>query len=354
MKTSCSTILAADPRLALSLCAVLLGACENEQRPHQFQGATMGTTYSITLPRLPEGSSETQLRREFDERLAGVNREMSTYEDDSTISRFNRHDGSDWVAVSPAFVEVTRTALELSRLSGGVYDITVAPLVDLWGFGAADNFAERVPSDAEIAAALEKTGYQQLELQTTPPAIRKRNPDLTINLSSIAKGYGVDVLADYLESLGQDDFLVEIGGELRASGRSPRGDRWRIALEKPVAGERSVQRTIEIDGLGVATSGDYRNYFEKNGIRYSHIIDATTGKPISHSLASVTVLADTAMRADGWATVLLLLGEETGYELARRRNIAAYFIVSQPPGFATRETAEFTRLTRGTQVSERL
>ncbi len=354
MKTFCSTILAVDPRSALLLCAALLGACETEQRPHLFQGATMGTTYSITLPRLPEGSNEVQLQKDFDERLARVNREMSTYEADSTISRFNRHDGSDWVAVSPAFVEVTRTALELSRFSGGVYDITVAPLVDLWGFGAVDSLAERVPEDDEIALALKKTGFEQLELRLTPPAVRKRIPDLTINLSSIAKGYGVDVLADYLESLGLDDYLVEIGGELRARGQSPRGDRWRIALEKPVAGERSVQRTIEIDGLGVATSGDYRNYFEKNGIRYSHIIDAKTGKPITHSLASVTVLADTAMRADGWATVLLLLGEEAGYDLARRQDIAAYFIVSQPPGFATRETAGFSRLTSGTQMSKRL
>ncbi len=314
----------------------------------------MGTTYSITLPRLPDDFGKPQLQQEIDARLARVNREMSTYEDDSTISRFNRNDTTDWVAVSPEFVEVTRVALELSRLSGGAYDITVAPLVELWGFGTVDRLDDRVPSDAEIGLALEKTSYRRLELRGSPPAIRKLSPDLTIDLSSIAKGYGVDVLADYLESLGLEDFLVEIGGELRARGLSHRGDRWRIAVERPVAGERSMQRTIEIDGQGVATSGDYRNYFERNGIRYSHIIDASTGKPITHSLASVTVLADTAMRADGWATMLLLLGEEAGYELARRQEIAAYFIVSQAPGFTTRETAKFTRLTSGTQVSGRL
>ncbi len=354
MKTSCSTILAADSRRLLLLWAVLLAACDSEPRPHLFQGATMGTTYSITLPRLPEGLGESQLQREFDQRLARVNREMSTYEADSTISRFNRSDSTDWVAVSPAFAEVTRTALELSLLSDGAYDITVAPLVDLWGFGAGDYSDARVPADDEIALALKTIGYQRLELRTTPPAIRKRTPGLTIDLSSIAKGYGVDVLADYLESLGLKDFLVEVGGELRASGLSHRGDRWRIVVEKPVAGERSVQRVIEIDGQGIATSGDYRNYFEQNGIRYSHIIDARTGKPITHSLASVTVLADTAMRADGWATMLLLLGEEAGFELARRQEIAAFFIVSQAPGFATRETAEFTRLTNGAQLSEHL
>ncbi len=354
MKTSCSTILAADLRPALLLAAALLGACEGEQRPHLIQGATMGTTYSITLPRLPEGLGQAQLQQAIDERLDRVNREMSTYQTDSTISRFNRSDSTDWLDVSPAFVEVTRSAIELSRLSGGVYDITIAPLVELWGFGATGRADDRVPAADEITRALGKTGYQRLQLRDSPAAIRKLAPELTIDLSSIAKGYGVDVLAEYLETLGLDDFLVEVGGELRARGLSHRGDRWRIAVEKPVAGERSVQRTIEIDGQGVATSGDYRNYFEQNGIRYSHIIDASTGKPITHALASVTVLADTAMRADGWATMLLLLGEEAGYELARRQEIAAYFIVSQPPGFATRETAPFTRLTGGTQVSERL
>jgi len=314
----------------------------------------MGTSYSITLAQLPEGLNESQLRQAFDDILVRVNGEMSTYQEDSTISRFNQSTGVDWVPVSRAFVEVTGTALELSRLSGGVYDITVAPLVELWGFGRVDKYQDRVPTDEEIELARANTGYDRLELRVSPPAIRKLRPELTINLSSIAKGYGVDVLAEYLRSLGLRDFLVEIGGELRADGRSPRGDSWRIALEKPVSGERSVQRVIEVGDLGVATSGDYRNYFEKNGVRYSHIIDARTGRPISHALASVTVLAETAMRADGWATVLLLLGEDAGFELAQRQQVAAFFIVAQAAGFATRETEQFTRLSGGARASEQL
>lgn len=341
-------------RLALLVSLVLLGACDSEPQAYHFEGRTMGTRYSITLARLPEGLSKTRLQQEFDDRLVRVNREMSTYEADSTISRFNRSTSSDWVAVSPALVEVVRAALELSRLSGGAYDVTIAPLVDLWGFGSGESFADRVPTEEEIVRARAQTGYHRLELRTSPPTIRKLAPELTINLSSIAKGYGVDVLAQYLEGLGLRDFLVEIGGELRASGRSHRGDRWRIVVEKPVPGERSVQRVIEIDDLGVATSGDYRNYFEKNGIRYSHIIDARTGRPISHSLASVTVLAENAMRADGWATMLLLLGEDAAYELAARQDIAAFFIIARADGFSTRETVEFTRLTGATQVTERL
>ena len=180
---------------------VLLGACDSEPQAYRFEGRTMGTSYSITLARLPEGLSKTRLQQEFDDRLARVNREMSTYENDSTISRFNRSASTDWVAVSPALVEVTRAALELSRLSGGAYDITVAPLVDLWGFGS-DGFEDRVPSNEEIVRARARTGYDRLELRTLPPALRKLDPGLTINLSSIAKGYGVDVLAAYLEGLG--------------------------------------------------------------------------------------------------------------------------------------------------------
>jgi thiamine biosynthesis lipoprotein len=346
--------LAVDSRLALLLAAALLAACQSEPQAYQFQGSTMGTTYSITLARLPEGLSEQQLQREFDDRLAGLNGEMSTYLEDSTISRFNRANDSDWFAVSAAFVELSRTALELSRLSDGAYDITAAPLIELWGFGSDRKLDDRVPTDAEIASARARTGYDRFELRATPPAIRKLDPRLTIDLSSIAKGYAVDVLAEYLASLGLRDFLVEIGGELRASGRSHRGDQWRIVIEKPVSGGRSVQRVIEIEDTGVATSGDYRNYFEENGIRYSHIIDAKTGKPITHALASVTVLDATAMRADGWATVLLLLGEEVGYELAARQEIAAFFVVAQAAGFSTRETAKFTRLTGGAQTSEQL
>ena len=333
--------------LILLFSLVLLAACESERQPHRFAGNTMGTSYSITLVSLPQGMSEAQLEQGFRQQLARVNREMSTYEDDSTISRFNRGSSTDWVAVSPDFVEVTRAALELSRLSSGAYDISAAPLVELWGFGTGVDLADRVPSEEDISQALARTGYQRLELRASPPAIRKLAPGLTMDLSSIAKGYGVDVLAEYLQSLGARDFLVEVGGELRASGHSHRGDRWRIVVEKPVSGERSVQRVIEIGDVGVATSGDYRNYFEKNGIRYSHIIDARTGKPISHSLASVTVLAETAMQADGWATVLMLLGEDAGFELAARQDIAALFVTAQATGFSTRETSKFTRLSGG-------
>ena len=331
-------------RAGLLLGALLLGGCSEPPEAHEFIGATMGTRYSVILPQLPTGHTRAQLEQAFDALLVDVNDEMSTYIDDSMISTFNRSSSSDWYDVTPAFYEVTRAALTLSVLSDGRYDITVAPLVELWGFGVADS-DDSVPDVAAIEQARQGMGFQRLELRASPPALRKQIPELTIDLSSIAKGHGVDVLADYLESLGVDDYLVDIGGELRAGGQSQRGDDWRIALEKPVSGERSVQRVVEVTGLGVATSGDYRNYFEKNGTRYSHIIDASTGRPVEHRLASVTVLADNAMIADGWATMLMVLGEEAGFLLAEREGIAAYFIFKADDEFETRETAAFSRLT---------
>ena len=339
--------MAARLRPALLLGVTLLSACDSEPEAYQFSGATMGTRYNVTLPRLPDGHSESQLQQAFEDYLARINMEMSTYQPESTISRFNRAGAGEWFEVSSDFVEVTQAALKLGELSDGRYDVTIAPLVNLWGFGSEGYSGDRVPADEEIATARAKTGQRRLELKDTPPAIRKQTAGIALDLSSIAKGYGVDVLAEYLESVGTVDYLVDIGGDLRANGRSQRGDIWRIAIEKPVSGQRSVQRVVEITDFSIATSGDYRNYFEKNGVRYSHIIDAQTGKPVTHALASVTVLAENAMLADGWATVLLVLGEEAGYELASREDIAAFFIYAQAEGFATRETAKFTRLTNG-------
>ncbi|MCB1756175.1 MAG: FAD:protein FMN transferase [Gammaproteobacteria bacterium] len=347
MRTSCSmtSVVRYAGLLLLSVVLVLLTACERTPEPVRFNGSTMGTTYHVTVPALPEGLDIETIQSRFDELLQNVNGEMSTYQPDSVISEFNRSESTDWFPVSPAFARVTQTALELSRLSDGAYDVTVAPLIELWGFGAKFPDSEAIPDDASIQQALARTGFEKVELQTQPFAIRKHSAKVTMDLSSIAKGYGVDVLAAYLESVGITDFLVEIGGELRAAGKSERGDAWRIAVEKPVAGERSVQRVIELRDVGIATSGDYRNYFEKDGKRYSHMIDAATGRPVTHRLASVTVLADTAMLADGWATTLMLLGEEKGYALAERRGLAAYFIYRQADAFEVRETEAFTRIT---------
>lgn len=331
------------------LLAVFLAACsaESEPQPQLFHGPTMGTTYSVTLPQLPQGLAFSELQARFDQLLVDINAEMSTYQSDSAISQFNRSEDTAWFSVSTSFVHVVQSAQRISELSLGAYDITLGPLVELWGFGAkmtADG-QDLVPSDNDIAAVLATLGYGKLTVQEQPPALRKALPELRIDLSSIAKGYAVDVIADYLESAGAQDYLVEIGGELRASGLSARQDDWRIAVEKPVVGERSIQRVIALKDMSVATSGDYRNFFEQQGKRYSHMIDAKTGKPVTHNLASVTVLSPKAMDADGWATALMALGEDAGYELADQQNIAAYFIYRDGSGvFQTKETKAFTKI----------
>lgn len=331
---------------ALWLIVILLSACSTDEKvePIRLHGSTMGTTYNVTLPELPDGLSQDDVQQQLDALLLEVNQEMSTYQADSVISSFNRSTLTDWFPVSAQFVRVSQTALELSRLTDGAYDITVGPLIELWGFGAKNKSEDDIPEASAITSAKARVGYEKLSLQTEPFAIRKSVADVSIDLSSIAKGYGVDVLAMYLDQLHVKHYLVEIGGELRTRGKNHRNEPWQIAIEKPIVGGRDVQRILGLYDVGVATSGDYRNYFEKDGIRYSHMIDAATGSPITHSLASVTVLADTAMLADGWATALMLLGEKNGYELAKTENLAAYFIYKHDDQFLTRETPEFTRL----------
>lgn len=330
--------------IALWLIVILLSACSADVvEPVRIHGATMGTTYSVTLPQLPDGLNQDDVKQQFDALLLEVNQEMSTYQADSVISSFNRSITTDWFPVSSQFARVSQTALELSRLTDGAYDITVGPLIELWGFGKSQS-EDDVPELSAINSAKSRVGYKKLSLQTEPFAIRKSAVDVSIDLSSIAKGYGVDVLATYLDRENVKHYLVEIGGELRTRGRNHRDELWQIAIEKPAVGDRDVQRVIGLPDVGVATSGDYRNYFEKDGVRYSHMIDASTGKPVTHSLASVTVLADSAMLADGWATALMLLGEKDGYKLAKTEGLAAYFIYKQDAQFLTRETPQFTRL----------
>ncbi len=318
---------------------LLLAACGSHgPEPVRLAGPTMGTQYHITLSHPPAALDPEAIRAGIDALLARVNRIMSTYDPESELSRFNANQSTDWVAASAELIDVVTEALRISRLSDGAFDITVGPLVNLWGFGP-DMTVDGLPTAAAIAQAREQVGYQKL--QVTGSALRKDRPDLYVDLSAIAKGYGVDQVAAYLEAQGIEDYLVEIGGELRAKGRNPRGESWTIAVEKPSPRRRAVEQVIQINGGGVATSGDYRNFFEKDGRRYSHAIDPHSGLPIRHRLASVTVVRPDCMEADALATALLVLGPEAGYALAERRHYAALFMVIDGDGFVTQTTPEF-------------
>lgn len=297
---------------------------------HKFSGAAMGTTYSVSLvsPALPV--EKQALRQALEALLEQTEREMSTYRADSELMRLNRASGASWHPVSPPLLRVLQAAQETSRLSGGAFDITVGPLVNLWRFGPGEKKAA-APASREIDAALERVGYQKLQLDAPAGAVKKA-PGLFIDLSAIAKGYGVDRIARYLQGLGLDDYLVEIGGEIRARGVNGDNVPWRVGIEKPLAGRRAVHRLIELKDAAMATSGDYRNFFEQDGVRYSHAIDPRTGRPITRRLLSVTVLHPSAMRADAWATALLIAGPEQGFVLAEKQGLAAYFLIDAAAG----------------------
>lgn len=302
----------------------------------------MGTAYTVKVPpQSDQGRKEIKTR--IDAALERLNQQMSTYIADSEISLFNQSKATDWMAVSNSTAEVVATAQKVSEISEGAFDITVGPLVNLWGFGP-DQRPTRAPDDATIAAIRARIGHTLLDVRSEPPALRKTNPELYVDLSGIAKGYGVDIVAGVLEKLGISDYLVEIGGELRASGRKPSGEPWRIGIERPQAGARSVQRVIELRDTALATSGDYRNFFEQDGKRYSHTIDPATGRPIEHNLASVTVVDDSTMFADAMATAMMVLGSEAGYRLAEQEELAVLFLIKAEAGFEEKASSRFQAL----------
>jgi thiamine biosynthesis lipoprotein len=311
----------------------------------KLQGSTMGTSYSVVIPHLPDGDSEEAIQEDIESLLEGVNRQMSTYLPDSELSRINQSEANVWLDVSPELFAIIRQAISISQQTDAAFDITVGPLVNLWGFGPTEGPNTNRPTEEAVESARALVGYQHIELDLKNRRLRKPFKDLYVDLSAIAKGYGVDAIANYLDSLGIRDYLVEIGGELRGKGLSPRGDSWRVAVERPESGQRQVHKVLNVSDIAIATSGDYRNFYEYDGVRFSHTIDPRTGMPVTHSLASVTVLSKQAVIADAWATALMVLGEQAGFELAEQKGVAAYFLYQQGDEFLSLETAAFKRLT---------
>ena len=295
----------------------------------EFAGPTMGTRYlvKVVLPEV-DGRVTGAISDAVEARLAEVNRQMSTYDPESVISRFNAARTTDPVPVPPEFLTVYEIARLVHERSEGAFDVTVGPLVQLWGFGPAGETP--LPTEAELAAARERVGSGYLE--AGPGTLRKTRPDVEIDFSAVAKGFGVDEVARVLERLGQDDYLVEIGGEIRSAGHRDDGQPWRVAIERPDPARRAVHHVIELGDAALATSGDYRNFHEEDGTRLTHIIDPRTGRPVTHTLASTSVVADDCATADAWATALLVLGPEEGLRVAEARGLAAYLIVREPDG----------------------
>lgn len=283
--------------------------------PIVFSGKTMGTTYQIKFfpgPGFIPRDLESKIRGCLDE----INRSMSVFEPESEISRFNALRETDTpFPVSGDFYKVLETAAYIHRITGGAWDGTVKPLVDLWGFGAP-GARYRPPAPEKIREAMKTMGFDRIRLSGNR-ALVKKNAGVTLDLASIAKGYGVDRLAALLKDAGIRNFLVEIGGEVYASGQKPGGTPWQIGINapRPDALLNRVYKAVPLKDIALATSGDYRNFFEHQGVRYSHVIDPRTGYPVRNGVVSVSVLANTCTLADGLATALMVLGPEKGVDL---------------------------------------
>lgn len=292
----------------------------------ESRGPTMGTGYMVKLfdppPTLPEDWKER-----VDGELRRVNDQMSTYLESSEVSRFNASDSTDWFEVSPETAQVVAKSLELHRLSDGAFEITVAPLVDAWSFGPGKRTLTP-PTRERVAELLQRVGSQHLSVRDEPPAIRKARPEIAIDLSAIAKGHGVDRLIALITGWGVKNAFVEIGGEVRVTGDKA-GEPWRVGIQQPdIAGE-VVAKSLSLRDRAIATSGDYRNFFDFEGQRYSHTIDPRTGQPVRHATASVSVIADDCMTADAWATAINVLGPEEGARIVRELGLDVLLVVRQ-------------------------
>ena len=321
--------------LFTGLAYMLVSRKKEEAKAWQFHGRTMGTFYGVQVVGSPASEKEiNEVKREVYLLLARINSWMSTYDQASEISRFNASQSCEAFRVSREFARVTAFALEMAERSGGAFDPTVAPLVDLWGFGKKEG-RNRVPPDADIERARELTGFTHLAVRSSD-TLRKDLAELELDLSAVAKGYGVDRVAELLMQRGYANILVDIGGEIVARGNSARDVPWRISVETPriEAGFGRGQYTVlSLDGSAVATSGDYRNYFRRDGKTYSHIIDPRTGWPVTNNVAGVTVIARNCMTADALATALTVLGPEKGLELLKEyRSCEAMLILRNDDG----------------------
>ena len=332
----------------LVVAALCCGGCTPQPSTERIVGETMGTTYDVTVTRSPDGIRRSDLESTIDAVLADINRHLSTYDPSSDISRFNVNPSIDWIPVSRVLLDAVMQSAQVSLATDGAFDITVGPIVKAWGFGpAAADTAD--PPDAEQIERLRlAAGQDKLVARIDPPALRKTVSALQIDVDGIAPGIAVDRIAERFEALGIRDYLVELGGEVRARGLSPADRSWRVAVEAPAAGERRPFALLELDGFAVSTSGDYRDFRETAGRRVSHTIDPRTAAPVTHRLTSVTVVHASTAMADAFSTALMVLGPDEGLEAARRLRIAALFI-ERPPGegaFIESQTPEFASFRR--------
>lgn len=305
----------------------LLTACSKSPEPIKLEGFAQGTTYHFTFVLNNEQTARQQalISKDISAELNRIDASISNYRKDSTIELFNAQLDTEPHEVNAEVVQLIEQARSISTASKGCYDLTIKPLFDLWGF-KKDVF--NLPSDAALQQTLQTIGIDKL-ITLDATHLQKTLPNLRVDLSSIGQGHSVGRIAELLEKYGVTNYLVEIGGELKARGTKPDGKPWRVALEKPLPNERKLSKIVSFNSgepMSLMASGTYRHYFDNNGKRYSHILDARTGKPVEHNTVSVAVLHPNPAIADAWSTALLCLGSEAGITVANENNIAALYV----------------------------
>ena len=313
-------------RLTLLLITFALSGCQVSSHETEVSGEAQGTSYHIKLVLDGTSTPLAQIQDQVTATLAGIDSKLSNYRNDSEISLINQQENTDWLAVSQEIADLLVIAHTVYERSDGCYDLTVKPLFDLWGFSRHEN---RVPTQDEINALLPHLGMSLLEVDAVNQRIRKKDPKLKIDLSSIAQGYSVGKVAHDLEAMGVKNYMVEIGGEMMVKGRKSNGDNWRVGIETPTPFIRKLHKVIDVkkhDGTAIMTAGTYRNFFEENGQTYSHILNPKTGRPVTHHLHSVTVMHDDPTWADAWDTALLCVGEQEAARIAEAEHLKLLLI----------------------------
>ncbi|WP_370420674.1 FAD:protein FMN transferase ApbE [Pantoea vagans] len=329
--------------LFIAMLVLMLAACDKPAATTALvlEGKTMGTVWRVSLAGV-ESERKAELQQRIQQRLDADDAELSTWKADSVLSRFNQSRELSPQPVSENMADIVITSLRIGRQTGGAMDITVGPLVNLWGFGPTKQ-PGHTPDAAQIAAARAQTGLKHLRVVQGADGqwLQKDLPDLYVDLSTVGEGFATDHLARLMEQLGINHYLVSVGGAVLSRGLNAQQQPWRVAIQKPTDRENAVQARVDLQGHGISTSGSYRNYYELDGKRISHVIDPVTGRPIEHKLVSATVIATTALEADGWDTGLMVLGTEKAKALAIKEHLAVYLISKQGDKFVSWMSPQF-------------
>lgn len=330
-------------RKILVVSVLALAACEPEKVVQKFEGNTQGTTYHVSFWSADKNIDTIELHKSVDAELERLDKQLSNYRTDSVIEQFNASTSTQPQEVSAEIVDLIEKTQAVSKATQGCYDLTIKPLFDLWGFQGE---SLTLPEPLALTQTLLQVGFPKLEIVDSTH-LRKKNPTLKVDMSSIGQGYSVSKVAEILENQGATNYLVEIGGELQTRGKKPDGSSWRVALEKPLPDSRSMHKVISInqtEPFAITTAGTYRHFFDEKGRRYSHILNAKSGEPITHNTVSVTVFDKSATTAELWDTALLCVGRETGIEIANQAGIAALFIEQDGENFHEFKTKAFEQL----------